>query len=360
VKRRLLAPSLALALILTLSTCHPAPSNVLPTTTPAPTAAQPQATVTLEIVGPTGSKSLTLTELRTLPAAKGWAGIKNSVGRIFPPSPHKGVSLVEICKLVGGLTAENAVEIVAKDGYAMTMSHREATEGTLVTYDPATGDEIKYNEGLQVILAYEREGKPLPEVEDGILRLAVISARNNQVTDGHWSVKWVTKIVVKPMARDWTLLLDGKLKEEMDRGTFESGAAPCCHRRIWKDDEGHIWSGMPLWHLLGRVDDDLRHQAGAFNDGLAQLGYTIDIVAADGYTISFDSKRVRYNNNLILVHQMDDKPLEEKYFPIRLVGSDVTKKEMIGQITAITLHLPTDAVPAYTPQVIIAFQGVYL
>jgi DMSO/TMAO reductase YedYZ molybdopterin-dependent catalytic subunit len=226
------------------------------------------------------------------------------------------------------------------------MSYNEVVNGELVTYDPGTGSEIKINDPLRVILAYEREGKPLPAESDGALRLAVVSPKNNQVTDGHWTVKWVTKLIIKALSRDWTLNLAGKLSEEMDRATFESGATPCCHRRIWTDETGQVWSGIPLWHLVGRVDDDLQHQAGAFNDVLARQGYTIDIVASDGYTLSFDSARVRYNNNLIVANQMNGQPLEDKYFALRLVGSDLQKKEMVGQIEKIVLHLPESAAPS--------------
>ncbi len=354
-KKPMLWLSALLVLALALGCQAPLPSSgptpVPATAIPSPALSGADAEYVLELVGPTGTKMLSLAEIKALPAVDGWAGIKNSVGRITPPAPHKGVSIEQLCGLVGGLTADNAVEIAARDGYAMSMSYNEVVNGELITYDPGTGSEIKINDPLRVILAYEREGKPLPAESDGVLRLAVVSPKNNQVTDGHWTVKWVTKLVIKSLSRDWTLNLVGKLSEAMDRATFESGATPCCHRRIWTDETGQVWSGIPLWHLVGRVDDDLKHQAGAFNDVLAGQGYTIDIVASDGYTLSFDSGRVRYNNNLIVANQMNGKPLEDKYFALRLVGSDLQKKEMVGQIEKIVLHLPESAArsPGTTP-----------
>lgn len=322
-----------------------------PTATPSPT----PSPVVLELVGPSGTKTLTMEELKALPVEEGWSGIKNSVGRITLPERYKGVSLEYLCGLVGGITPDKAVEMVGSDGYFMTLSYKEVVEGKLVTYDPGTGKEIKFAEPLKTIIAYEREGQQLPAASDGALRFAAISARNNQLIDGHWTVKWLSKLVVKEVTRDWTLHLEGQLVEEMSKSTFESGATPCCHRRIWTDEQGQIWAGIPLWHLVGRVDDDVAHQAGGFNDGIAKLGYSIELVAADGYSVTFDSTRVRYNNDLILVNTLDEKPLEDKYFPLRLVGSDVQKKESIAQITKIILHLP-QGVPL--PTAVIPVQGV--
>jgi hypothetical protein len=48
--------------------------------------------------------------------------------------------------------------------------------------------------------------------------------------------------------------------------------------------------------------------------------------------------RIKQNNNILVFHLMDDKPLENKYFPLRLVGSDLQKNEMVGQIVKITLR----------------------
>jgi hypothetical protein len=198
--KRLLALSAALALVLILVACQATATTPTPSPAPSPTAAQPQVAA-LEIVGPTGSKSLTLDELRTLPEAKGWAGIKNSVGKITQPTVHKGVSLEELCKLVGGAGPQDAIEVVAKDGYVTTLSYDEGIKGNVIAYDPISGNETKIGDTLQVIVAYERDGQPLPEESEGPLRLAVISPRNNQVTDGHWAVKWVRQIVVKHVSQ---------------------------------------------------------------------------------------------------------------------------------------------------------------
>ena len=41
----------------------------------------------------------------------------------------------------------------------------------------------------------------LNTTEEGILRLVVVSPKNNQVVDGHWSVKWVNKVEAKAVGQ---------------------------------------------------------------------------------------------------------------------------------------------------------------
>jgi DMSO/TMAO reductase YedYZ molybdopterin-dependent catalytic subunit len=322
----------------TLLACRCAP-QVGPSPT-SPTAVQSDnAQPILALSSPSASQALTLAQLKALPVTEGWAGIKTSVGTIIKPARYKGVSVINLCNLVGGLGADSALEIVAADGYAMTMSFNEAANGKFVTYDPATGNEISYGEAQQVVIAYESEGKPLPEDTDGTLRLVIMSSKNDQITDGHWSVKWVKQLIVKRV-REWTLHLEGYLTEDMDRRSFEEGAAACCHRRVWVDAEGNTWAGVALWRLVGLVDDEVRHQVLAFNAPLAEQGYQIEVVATDGYTVSLNSQRVMYNMDIVVANSMNDQELDDKYFPLRLVGAGLQKSEMVGQVAQIIVHVP--------------------
>ena len=337
--------------LLLLSACQPAAESTPAT---APTAAQsvtnaPAAEPVLTLVGPQGSKSLSLDDLKTLPAAEGQAGIKSSTGKIFPPAAFKGVLLTDLVKLVGAADPSMGVQIEAKDGYAMTFSFDQLTKGTFIAYDPATGDETKNAGNLRALIAYESEGKPLNPDTDGVLRLVVISDKNNQVTDGHWSVKFINKITLKSVAEDWSLELQGAINDSVDRGSFESCSTGKCHQAAWQDDKSQVWSGTPLWLIVGRVDDDKKHDTGAFNADLAKAGYMIEIIGKDGYSIKLDSGKVANNKNILVANQMNSNALTDKDFPLKLVGSDLTKKEMVGGIAKIILHLGQQAAPAVQP-----------
>jgi len=313
-----------------------ATTSTTPTATPAPPAAT--SSVTLELIGQE-SKTLSLDEIKAMPAYEGWGGRKSSTGKITPSAQYKGVTLEDLCALVGGITPANGVNVVAKDGYAMTFSYNQLTEGDFVTYDPATGDEVSHEGKLWVIVAYERDGVPTSEETEGALRLAVVDSED-QVTDGHWWIKWVRKIEIKTLAQEWSLHLEGAISDDVDRGTFESGAAPNCHGTSWTDEKGRTWSGIPLWLLVGRVDDENKHDEGAFNDGLAEEGYEIKVIAADGYSAALDSTTVARNNNIIVAYRLDGEPLPEKNWPLRLVGPDLPKSGWVGNIVTIEVVLP--------------------
>jgi len=317
-------------------TAIPPTATPIPTETPLPPSPTP-AKVVLEVVSPTGSKSLTMADLEALPATEGQAGIKSSTGKITVPALFEGISLIDLANLVGGLQPEMGMDIVAKDGYIMTFSHDQINNGDFISYDPATGDEKKEPEKLTVIVAYQREGQPIPEDGEGPLRLAIISEKNNQVTDGHWSVKWINKVELKPLGKEWNLKMNGILEKEVDRNSFQSCASPSCHQATWKDDKAQIWAGVPLWRLVGEVDDNIEHEGLAYNEKLADIGYLIQIIATDGYSVTLESAMTKRNNDLLVAYVVNENPLPDKYFPLRLVGNQLKKNQLIGAIDSINL-----------------------
>jgi DMSO/TMAO reductase YedYZ molybdopterin-dependent catalytic subunit len=368
--------ALILIVVLLLSACQPAtvaaptstplpPTAILPTAipptntpVPTPTAVPPTETPAapvLELIGADGASTpFTLGELMALPATSGQAGIKSSTGKITPPSPFKGVSLKDLVAQLGNFDDTMGVSVEASDGYAITFSYDQVMNGGFTEYDPGTGDELKAPVPVTVMLAYEMNGAPLNSEQDGALRVVIASDEPKQVTDGHWSVKFVTKVTAKSLGEEWFLELHGTTKEKMDRATFESGASPNCHGVTWTDDKAQNWVGIPLWLLVGRVDDTIKHEGPAFNDTLADMGYTVDVIATDGYTVSFDAAKIKRNDNILVANTVDGNPLPEKYFPLRLVGSDLAKNEMVGMISQIVVHTEGMTIPLLTPGTTVA------
>ncbi len=296
--------------------------------------------VALEVMGPQGTRSLTLDEVRGLQSTEGYGGMKSSTGRITPPTLVRGVSIQDLFADVGGAPADMAVNIVAKDGYEMTISVAQLESGDFLTYDMVTGDERTVDEPLQAIVAYEIDGQPIDPDGHGPLRLAIVSSERNQVTDGHWWVKWVTKLQVKSVEEEWTLLLTGALTEEMDRGTFETGAAEGCHGRDWVDEAGDTWTGIPLYLLVGRVDDDNVHEGPAYNRDLANAGYDVDIITSGSGAVTLSSQDMYYNKDLVVAYRLNGEQLPEEYWPLRLVGEGLEPDQMVGGIGEIKLLLP--------------------
>jgi len=323
--------------ILLLAACSTGPQEA------ATTGAEEEGVTVLEMVGLDGSQAFTMADIKAMPSVEGWGGTKSSAGVITVPQKIVGVALSTLADQVGGLQEGMGVSIVAKDGYAMTMSNEQISGGDFITYDPGTGDENQVEGPLTVIVAYERDGEPIPADEDGPLRLFIVGEKNNQVVDGHWTVKWVTQIRLKPMAEEWSLQLEGARTETMDRNTFESCSAPGCHQAVWTDEDGNDWMGVPLYYLAGRVDDGVIHEDRAYNDDFALAGYTLELFAQDGYSVSIDSQVSNFNRDILVSSLVNGEPLDEANFPLRFVGAGLEKKDMVGQLVQIILS-PADGV----------------
>ena len=83
---------------------------------------------------------------------------------------------------------------------------------------------------------------------------------------------------------------------------------------------------------------------------LADTGYAIQLIATDGYSVTLQSSQVTRNNDLVLAYQVNENPLPDKYFPLRLVGNELQKNQLIGQVAEIKMIFDAAAAaPALTP-----------
>jgi len=163
------------------------------TTTAKATTTTVKGPVVLHVTGPSGTKDLTMAQLKAMPASSGYGGWKNQLGNITGPVSWKGVSLRALMDLVGG---GNSASVTASDNYARTISASELS-GAVAVYDPATGQDIdNYSGSIRVIVAYSENGAALPSGE-GPLRIAFVSSTKDEVTDGSSWVKLVAAIKVK-------------------------------------------------------------------------------------------------------------------------------------------------------------------
>jgi hypothetical protein len=162
-------------------------------TTAKPTTTTGGGAVALTLLGPAGTKQLSMADLKALPATSGYGGWKNKTGNITAPVSWKGVSIVSLIELAGG---GSSVKVTASDGYVQPLSAGELGGGVTM-YDPATGEAIASISGsLRVILAYSKDGSSLGG-DEGPLRIAFVSPEKDQVTDGSNWVRMVVKIEVQ-------------------------------------------------------------------------------------------------------------------------------------------------------------------
>jgi hypothetical protein len=277
-----------------------------------------------------------MADIKQLPVISDSTGDMTSSGTIEGPYSYKGVDVMEVLKLVGGITANDAIRISAKDGYSMTFSYKQVAEGgEFPTYDSTTGKEVTPSGKISILLAYEKDGKP---IDDTVGPLRTIIMAPGQLTDGHWNVKWTTKIEIVALQQSWTLSLQGAITQDMDKATFESGAAPGCHGTNWTDAQGHIYSGIPLWYLVSYVDD--ADTMGPLNNAVWDKGFEIHLANSNGNIVMYSAQEVKRNDNLIIAYLVDGKPLPTTTWPLALVGSAVDSQHQISMITKIKLVFP--------------------
>ena len=285
--------------------------------------------------------SLTLNEsgIATLEPFESRGGFLTSAGSIRGIGNYTGVRLVDLCGLVGGITNSCSLRVTASDGYSMVYTYDQLMGNNLVTFDPATGDGVNHTQPLTAVLAYYKDGANLTS-DEGPLRIGILGSEG-LLTEGHWWIKYVVKIEIRSSVVDWTLILRGALVENMTRGTFESGVNEQCHGLNWTDSNSNVWTGIPLWLLVGRVDDGDVHETNssvrAFNDTLALHGYTVRVLNGQGYSRDFDSTRVMRNANIMVANGLNSAPLPDPYWPLRLVGSGLSNNEMLSNIVEIQI-----------------------
>ena len=145
----------------------------------------------------------------------------------------------------------------------------------------------------------------------------------------------------QPPATERALELTGVLTETLNLSAFETGAQ--CHGAVCRvvDESGvaHSYSGIPLWLLCGRVDDEVKHGSDAFNDELAGEGYAITVIAADGASVTFDSEAIARNDGVIVANKVDGQLLSGDEGPVKLVGLELSGGESIEDIVEIYLDL---------------------
>ncbi|WAI00349.1 hypothetical protein [Methanogenium organophilum] len=141
---------------------------------------------------------------------------------------------------------------------------------------------------------------------------------------------------------DWEItVINGDCTFTVDKAYFESGVA-CGHVASYTDDDG-TWAGMPLYFLVGLVDDDVEHGPGAFNRELAAAGYSVEVTASDGYSINFESTDIADNDNIFAANTLNGAELpatigdNKTCWPLRMSGSEVVAGKLVGGIATIEL-----------------------
>ena len=89
------------------------------------------------------------------------------------------------------------------------------------------------------------------------------------------------------------------------------------------------WEGIPLYLVVGMVDDEQKHDKGAFNaQAGAAAATTIEVETAGGEVVTIDSRDSQARTASSSPAKMDGGELPEEYFPLRLVGPGLSDAQM--------------------------------
>jgi hypothetical protein len=288
-------------------------------------------TVVLTVAKDGVTKEYTMTQLKAMGTVSGKGGTMSSTGKISGPNDIKGVPVDAVLTGVGGMAEGKAIRVEAKDGYSMSVAQKQIAADEFACFNSVTKQEAGHGD-LTMLLIFEENGKVLDEGA-GPLRLGIISDEGT-VTEGHWWIKWVTRIDVVDYVEPWTLELQGRSTRSLDNEEFAEGAGSSFTE--WTDADGRVWKGLSLKYLLGLVDDD---DPKTFNAQLAGIGYSVEIKAADGFSKTFTSAKIAAGD-WIIAHMRDGAEVPENQWPLRFVGTDLTKGEMVGQVASVTIIFP--------------------
>lgn len=211
------------------------------------------------------------------------------------------------------LAAQNyEVNVIAGDGWSATLESAA----------------IARNNGY--IVANTLNGEPLPVLTETEKPCWPLYLKGSAVFGGQ-QVGNIVRIELTGLpepSEGWTLELVGDIGDTITQEEFEAGLA-CAgsgHYREWTDIDGNVWSGVPLWVLLGVVDDLETSNHWTFNDTVAANGYSVNVIAGDNFTKTFSSTDIARSDDFIVANKMNGAFLTDTW-PLRLVGAGVTKDD---------------------------------
>jgi len=266
----------------------------------------------------------------------------------------KGTDLKDLCDLVGGAVHGDTVQVKAADGYndvfdAENIYTPVSKQGPIVI--------CWWNDGLYT--GAWTDGMRLVFFADNTTNawgLHIFGHQDMQdclpEANWHWyyqeaiqypssdgiSLKWVNQVnIYSGGTTGWSIPLQGNRDDTVPQTWFENGIA-CQHMGGNYTDGSGDWTGMPLWYLLGIVDDTTNiHGSGCFNDNLANAGYDVTVIGAGDNRTTLSSTTVAHNSNIIVANKLSGADLPAGQYPLKLVGAGLTSEQMIGNISSIEL-----------------------
>ncbi len=231
----------------------------------------------------------------------------------------------------------NFNDALAVEGYSVKVT---AGDGYSINFESA--DIARNND---YIVANTLDGTALPLLKPNSTKLCFPLQMIGPAVSSGQLVGNITSIELVGLPEPpagWSLRMEGDVVDVITQEYFEEGIA-CHHNTSWTDGSGNVWSGVLLWELAGAVDDIETSSHWTFNDTRAASGYTLRVIAGDGYNRTFASADVARSSNYLVANIKNSQPLSGTEAPLRLVGANATGGKSVGNLTTIRL----EGLPAY-------------
>jgi DMSO/TMAO reductase YedYZ molybdopterin-dependent catalytic subunit len=219
---------------------------------------------------------------------------------------------------------------LAATGYTVRVTAGETFNASFASAD------IARNNGF--IVANTLNGEPLGESDGAPLKLVGPATTSGKQRVGNIATISLEGLPAYPDG-DYSLFLNGKISDVIPQAELESWIA--CHSATYTDSNGNVYNGIPLWLLMGWIDDRIPHGPDGFNDAAYAAGYTVIVKAGDGYSKSFTSSQISKDDSFIVANTLNGSALptdgEHPPYPLRLVGTGATGSASVGNIVEIQL-----------------------
>ncbi len=256
--------------------------------------------------------SFTREELESMPLYIEETGSYTTSAGTTHTHTYGGIKFADFLRTYVDIKDDTTITVEAMDGYTMSYGGQELMDESEGTW----------------ILAFKSDGEYLP-LDPGYIRTIKVGSMAPNI-DGHSSARMVKRVAVSAEAyREYELVIGGRMDNRLDRQTVQSGVS--CHKQDVsyldkKSGATEEYTGIPLWLLLAYGDDPLHapHRQTdksilSYKEDTALAGYGVKIIAADGYSITLDSRELNRNDDVIIATIKEGESLPEREWPLVLV-----------------------------------------
>lgn len=156
---------------------------------------QPTA-MNLLLIGADGQQqNLTRGDIMALQSYTAPGGFRKSGGALAGIGNYTGVPVRDLLDLVGGISPDETLTVIASDGYTVSYTYNQVVNGAdFTTFDSVAGSQVSATAPLKMVLTYSLDGQPLTN-DEGPLRIAIIGSEGLLTTGNQW-VKMVVQLQV--------------------------------------------------------------------------------------------------------------------------------------------------------------------